>query len=286
MKNNLTFVVFTYNEEKRISWIIENLKWFWDILIIDNFSNDNTIALCEKLWVRVCQYKNQWYVETKEELDFVKSNVNTEYMTWSYCDWVWPRPLLAKILDITNENKIDCVDTIQYNYHYWLENLNFLTFFWGFWKKNWKWFNVVFKKKCIKIDWIIHANLKIEWNSIFRLPREIKYYIHHLSVYNVKKIELWCSNYSDIESVMLHKSWVKSSLIKTSIKIIFYFMKYYFIEWGWKCWKAWFIMIMQYMFFYFNTWAKQYELENHISLNSIESNYSTIRKNILTEYKI
>ena len=281
MKTNITFVVFTYNEEKRVPWVIENLKWFWDILIIDNFSTDNTKIIAEELWVKVVQYKNPGYVETKEELEFVKSNINTEYMTWSFCDWVWPKPLLEKILKVTNENIVDCIHTIQYNYHYWIENLNFLTFFWGFWKEKLKWFDVVFKKRCIKIDWIIHSNLKIDWYNRYRLPREKIYFIHHLSVYNIKKFELSHSKYSEIESEMLYKSWIKSSLIKTSIKILYLFVKYYFIEWWWKTWKTWFIMIMQYMFFYFNVWAKHYELENNISIESIETKYSKIRLKIL-----
>ncbi len=280
MKNNLTFVIFSFNEEKRIRWVIENLKWFWEILIIDNFSTDNTKNIAEELWARVAQYKNPWYVETKEELEFVKLNVFTEYMTWSFCDWAWPKALLNKISEITNENIVDCIDTIQYNYHYWLENLNFLTFFWWFWKNNWKWFNVVFKIKCIKIEWLIHSNLKIEWSSIYKLPREKDYYIHHLSVYNVWKFELAHNRYSNIESQMLFNSWIKSSLPKTILKIIYFFIKFYFVEWWYKSWKKWFIMVMQYMFFYFNVWAKQYELDNNITIESIEDNYNNIKLKI------
>jgi hypothetical protein len=42
-------------------------------------------------------------------------------------------------------------------------------------------------------------------------------------------------------------------------------------------------MIMQYMFFYFNVWAKHYELEKNISLESIEKNYNIIREENLKD---
>jgi hypothetical protein len=44
-------------------------------------------------------------------------------------------------------------------------------------------------------------------------------------------------------------------------------------------------MVMQYMFFFFNVWAKHWELENKISLESIEESYNKIRENILNEIK-
>ena len=280
MKNNITFVVFTYNEEKRIWYVIKNLINYWNVLIIDNFSEDNTKQIAENMWAEVKQFKNYWYVETKEELDFVRSFVKTDYMTWWFADWIFPKELLENIIKITKEWKYDWISIVQKNYHYWLKKLNFLTYNF-FWKKFSKWWNIVVKKDLLYIDWIIHSALKNKCEKIYEIKKEDNYVIHHLSVYNVKKFELWHSKYSDIEAKMLYEWWYKNSLLKTLCKIFIYFIKYYFIEWWFKNWKAWLIMIMQYMFFYFNIWAKHYELENNISIETIENNYNRIREQLL-----
>ena len=38
--NNITFVIFTYNEEKRIERVIKNLKDYGTVLIADNKSKN------------------------------------------------------------------------------------------------------------------------------------------------------------------------------------------------------------------------------------------------------
>lgn len=282
MKNNITFVVFTYNEEKRIWYVVKNLINYWEVLIIDNFSSDNTINIAKELWANVYEFKNYWLIDTKEALEFIRPKVISEYMTWSCADWIWSKKLLEEIIKITREWKYDWISAIQKNYHYWLKILNFLTYrFFG--KRFSKWGCVVIKKDLLYIDWLIHSNIKNKCTTIYEMPKEDDYMIHHLSVYNVKKFELWHSKYSDIESKMLYDAWTKSSLTKTFLKIIILFIKYYFLEWWWKSWKAWFIMIMQYMFFYFNVWAKHYELENNISLDTIENNYNKIREDLLKD---
>ena len=52
-KNNITFVIFTYNEEKRIEYPIRNFINYGNVIIIDNFSTDKTKEIAEKLWAKV-----------------------------------------------------------------------------------------------------------------------------------------------------------------------------------------------------------------------------------------
>ena len=42
-------------------------------------------------------------------------------------------------------------------------------------------------------------------------------------------------------------------------------------------------MVMQFMIYMFNTWAKIWEMENNITISSIEENYNLIREEILKE---
>lgn len=128
INTNLTFVLFAYNEEKRIAYPIRNFIKYGKVIIIDNASTDRTREIAESLGAKVYEYKNNGYVETPEELEFVKSKVDTEYMTWSFTDHMWPKKLLEKVVEITQEGEHDGITAVQKNYHYGLKNLTFSTY--------------------------------------------------------------------------------------------------------------------------------------------------------------
>ena len=46
--DNLTVCLFCYNEEKRIEYSIKNFIGKFKLLVIDNFSTDSTLEICEK----------------------------------------------------------------------------------------------------------------------------------------------------------------------------------------------------------------------------------------------
>jgi hypothetical protein len=200
-------------------------------------------------------------------------------MTWSFADHIWSKELLDKTTEITREWKHDWIATVQKNYHYGIENLNFSTYHY-LWKKKSQHVRV-YKKELMYCEWVIHGSLKEKCMNVFYMPLEDTYHVHHLSLYNLKKIELSTGNYSDIESRMRFEAWEKISFSLLFLKTIWVFIKYYIIDGAWKNWKAWFIMVMQFVFFTFNIGAKQWELENNITLDSIESNYNKIREKML-----
>lgn len=280
-KNNITFVIFAYNEEKRIAYSVRNFIKYGEVVIIDNFSTDKTIDIAEWLWAKVYQFKNPGYVETQEELDFVRSKINTEYMTWSFADHIWSKELLVKTTELIREWTYDWIATVQKNYHYGIENLNFSTYHYK-WKKHSQHVRV-YKKELMYCEWTIHWNLRHKCTNIFYMPLEDIFYIHHLSLYNLVKFEIGHSKYSSIESQMRYDAGEKVSFSLLILKTLWIFIKYYFVDWAWKSWIPWFIMVMQYVFFTFNIGAKQWELENSITLNSIESNYNIIREKYLTK---
>jgi glycosyltransferase involved in cell wall biosynthesis len=48
-KNNITFVIFAFNEEKRIAYSIRNFINYGEVVVIDNFSSDRTVEISEGL---------------------------------------------------------------------------------------------------------------------------------------------------------------------------------------------------------------------------------------------
>lgn len=58
-------LITTYNEEKNIEKCIRSVSWADEVLVIDSFSSDNTVSICEKLGVNVFQRKYNYAADQK-----------------------------------------------------------------------------------------------------------------------------------------------------------------------------------------------------------------------------
>ena len=61
----ISAIITTYNEEKNIENCLNSITWADEILVIDSFSTDNTVALCEKFGARVLQRKYNYAADQK-----------------------------------------------------------------------------------------------------------------------------------------------------------------------------------------------------------------------------
>ena len=61
----ISAIVTTFNEEKNIENCLKSINWADEILVIDSFSTDNTVALCEKFGAKVLQRKYNYAADQK-----------------------------------------------------------------------------------------------------------------------------------------------------------------------------------------------------------------------------
>ena len=61
----ISVLITTYNEEKNIEKCIASVSWADEILVIDSFSSDNTVSICEKLGVNILQRKYNYAADQK-----------------------------------------------------------------------------------------------------------------------------------------------------------------------------------------------------------------------------
>jgi glycosyltransferase involved in cell wall biosynthesis len=57
MREKITTIVPTFNNEKIIRRCLENVKWADEILIVDSFSTDKTLDICREYTDRIIQHK-------------------------------------------------------------------------------------------------------------------------------------------------------------------------------------------------------------------------------------
>ncbi len=274
-KSNITFVVFARDEAQRIPYLLKNFQSYGDILImLDDRTVDNTAEIAESFGARVYKFKNVGWTEDENTVNLVFGLVKTPWLYWAYVDELLPRSLLEKMVELSNQNQYEAIWMKRKNYHYGgvnLQNSPTLRFF----KKGAIDFS---QNKIGEFGKIVAPKEKVLF-----LPQQDNYAIHHFSTYDLNKFELAHNKYSNLEAKMNFDQGIKFSSFKLIFKPIYYFLRYLIAGGAWR--RGWqgIIIAANYAFFFFNTQAKMWELENKVNIDSIEKKYDELKEKILKE---
>jgi glycosyltransferase involved in cell wall biosynthesis len=118
MNKDITAIVFTLNEERRIEGIYKNLKDFCEIIVFDGGSTDGTEAFCGKVGIRFISRPPDDSEMRLESIKWVYKNTPTEYVIHVYGAHFYPQPLLERFADAAAGNKVLAVyhDVVIYRY--------------------------------------------------------------------------------------------------------------------------------------------------------------------------
>jgi len=276
--NNITFVIFTYNEEKRVKYVLRNFINYGEILILDDGSTDRTKKIVEEMRVNIILRPkiNETYVETEEMYNFVKKHVKTDWIYWGCADNLLPKDLLVKLIEISKQDKIKYVSIPLY------------TYLWGKTKRP------MLKSRSPRFfmkDYIDFSDNKIHGmgrfignkNEILNLPNEEKYAIHHYSLYDLNKFVSAHLEYAETEARQRFKNGKRFSFFYMIGGMIRYFIL--FFKRGFRNGKSGFITSLLYAFFRMMVSVRLYEIENNITLESIEKEYIKAKERILKDLK-
>lgn len=276
--SNITFIIFTYNEEKRISYVIENFIKYGRVCVLDGGSIDRTEEIAKSMGADFFLRKpsNIPGVETQDNFNLVKQIVKTDWVYWGYADNIAPLTLVEKMIDLSKQEKIKYVFIPLY------------TFLWGntthYALKSYAPF--LFHKDYIDFtNNPIHGIGKFlgEKDEILKLPRKDKYALRHFSTYNVTRFVNGHIKYSEREAQEKYDKGIHFSLFKTFLAMIAYC--WIFGRYSYKNGKLGILIILNYMFYRVMTYTRLYEMEHNITIDSIEENYSKQKKEILRQFK-
>lgn len=273
--NNVTFIIFTYNEERRLPYTIRNFIDYGTVVILDGGSTDNTKDIAEKMGAKFFTRPiNTANVEHQENLDFIKNKIDTDWIYWGYVDNIAPKTLVEKIVEIANKNEAKFV------------NIPMHTYMWGNTE------NCVLKSHgpfLFHKDYVDFSNnyihgfgkfLGSKKENIF-LENNEKYTLKHFSTYNINKFVNGHLKYAEYEAGEKYQRGEKFSVIKMLLAMLRYCWIY---RRSLKNLKLGLIIILGYSFFRLMTYAKLYELENSITIDSIENNYGKSKEKILEAF--
>lgn len=278
MNKNITFLIFTLNEEARIEYAVKNFITYGDVLVMDGGSTDRTKEIAEALGARfiVRPPIKTVFGETPEMLDFVKKHITTDWIYWGMCDQMMPKQLLDKLSEIVADGR--------YKYVY----LPFHTYLWGdiqnvMLKGS---YPIFFHKEHVDFTGNkIHGLGKFIGNpdQILRLPDCEQYAVRHYSLYDMHKFVVGHLNYGEVEAMQKFEEGKKFSLYYLLGGMVRYFFMYYKL--AWRSGTRGLIASLLNAFFRCMVYSKVYELEQGITLESIEENYRKDKIKLLKDLK-
>jgi len=274
--SKITFTLFTYNEEKRISYAIRNLIKYGEVIILDGGSTDKTKEISENLGAKFFTRPKSSvpYVETKDNFDFLLRITSTDWIYWGYTDNMLPKKLLEKLTEISKQDTIKIVYAPLY------------TYLWGN-------INNYVQKSGIPVlyhrDFISFDNARIHSMGDFKgtksqelkLPSTEDYAVKHFSVYNMNKFVTGHLKYAETEAEEKFVKGKKFSFMRMLAAMIRYMWIY---KRSLKNGSIGLIVIFHYAFFRLMTYAKLYEIEHGITLENIEEKYKIKKEDIMKDF--
>ncbi len=271
----ISFILFSYNEERRIEYAVRNFRPYGEVYVFDGGSTDRTREVAEtngaRFILRPASSKPQ--VETQEMFLFVKSQVSTGYIFWSYVDNLCPARLLDKLGEIASEGKFKYV------------SIPLHTYLWGDTARVAQYGRTpcFFHKDFIDFSGNrIHGMGKFTGSKtqILELPDRPDYAIKHFSVYDMHKFVLSHLRYAETEAEEAFKAGRRFSWIQTLGGMARYF---FIFSRGWRSNGENFFSGFLYAFFRFMARLRLYELEHNITTEGIESEYRKAKLQLLDE---
>jgi glycosyltransferase involved in cell wall biosynthesis len=118
MNKNITAMVFTRNEVKRIPAIYQNLKNFCEVIVFDGGSTDGTEEFCRENGIKFVARPEDNTIMRLGALAWAYDNTPTEYVMHVYAAHFYPKALLEKFAEVADKNVKTAVfnDVVIYRY--------------------------------------------------------------------------------------------------------------------------------------------------------------------------
>ena len=269
--HEITFVVFVYNEEKRIERVIRNFISYGKILFVDCFSEDRTVEIANSYGCDVLKHQNHGYTEDAVTARLVKATVTTPWIYWGYCDEMADAATLHAILAAVKSGKYDIVNIARKNYYYG-------EFCYDVSADR---MNRIFKKDSIDFTGNkIHFFGKVAPGArIKKLP--LKYFIRHFNAYMAKTYIHAIDRYTDTQSAEGGPTPTVLRLLLSTGKLIIVNT----LRGGYKGRRTPVFLIVQAIYYRWLNAMKVYERNNGLDRDAIELKNDVFRDDILRSLK-
>jgi hypothetical protein len=267
----ITFVLFMFNEEKRVERAVRNFNRHGRVLIVDCFSTDRTCELAIGLGAEILKYQNHGWVEDEVTTDLIKATVKTPWIYWGFADEIVGRATMDAMLAAVESERYAIVNLARKNYYYgeFCHEAYVSTQ------------NRAFKKEAIDFrgNRIHHfGTVTVPESEILRLD-PAQHFVHHFISNTAKSYLGSLDRYTDIEAVdapALSPARLLLGMVKG-------FLGNFFVLRGRRAGRAGFYLGMLMTFYKLLLAMKVHEREQQLTTPTIEDRNNVIRDRLLAE---
>lgn len=269
----ITFVIFTFNEEKRIHWAAQNFLPWGRVLIVDNYSEDRTVEIARSLGCDVLLNKNEGWGEEETIVLRVKAAVQTEWIYWGFADELADATTMRKILEGVTSDRYSIINIARKNYYYG-------RFCYDAFADR---MNRIFKKDAIDFtgNTIHHfGTVTVPEDRILYLDKKT-YYVHHFNAYTAKKYLHTMDRYTDIEAEGIGhaKQTSVATIFIRSLKIL---IGNYWIRGAYKAGLPGLFAVLEMIYYRWLVEMKLYEIQESLAVSRIEELNDAVRRQMVT----
>lgn len=216
----ISALIITLNEAKNIAFVIENLSFVDEIIVVDSFSEDDTVHIASSYPnVKVFQHPFQDFTQQR---NFALSKANHSWILFLDADERISVPLKKEILDTVNQEKTSDAYFFYRKFMFKNKPLRF-----SGWQtdKNIRLFK---KNKATYTDErLVHEILKVDGTTSCFKNKLIHHSYYDFDSYKDKMI-----NYARLKALELHNKNLKPNAYHFIIKPVFRFLYGFIIRLG------------------------------------------------------
>jgi glycosyltransferase involved in cell wall biosynthesis len=209
-------VIITLNEERIIQKTLSRLHWCDEIIIVDSFSTDNTIAICKQFGCKIFSRQFDGYGSQKQ---YAVSMAKNDWILSLDADEVLSDKLIQEILSATEKETNYAGFSIPMN-------LVFLNKEFTYGRESGRYFLRLFnKQKGGFTNDKVHEGIQLNGPV-----KKMRHLIQHYSYSSISQYLEKLNRYSSYSAEMAFKKGKKKSTAALLFAIPYNFFKYYILE--------------------------------------------------------
>ena len=269
--DQITFVIFTFNEGARVERAVRNFTRCGRVLVVDNCSSDNTADLAIAAGAQVLRHQNPGWVEDEETVRIVKAAVATPWIYWGYSDEIVDRDTLAALLQVVEEGRHAIVNIARKNYFYG-------SFTHEAYRNT---MNRAFLKDAIDFsgNTIHRFGQPTVPDAMIKALDPDRFFVHHFISNTARSYVGTLDGYTDIEAA--HAPFKSPPVML--LAMLKDFLVNYFLRGGRRAGRAGFYLGMAMLYYRLLLTMKVYEREHGLTRGTIEERNNQVRDRLLVD---
>jgi len=224
MKKKITVIIPTFNVENIIERCLNSVQWADEIIVVDSFSNDNTLKIAEKHGAKIVQHE---YIYSAKQKNWTIPQATYDWVLILDSDEVVTTELAVEIRELLSSDEID-----KY-IGFGISRREYFLGKWMKWGGRYPMRNIrLFRKWCRYEDRDVHAHIILPRTKIKNLKNDILHFsnptIEHLLT-KFNRYSTYQANYllkkkNSGSKISLQKLFTHYIYLKSLIKDYWYFI--------------------------------------------------------------